>query len=744
MAIGSWPLVNTTTKSFGGTFGLTGFTGPDGTVYTKVDGFKYWTFDTSTGVLSLLSKAVFSSFAYNGTNCLINNSSFAINLLVAHGTNLATLAPTFTVSSGTCNQTSGSPPSPTFAVNNPATYTITDSSTTPATVHAYTVTVTVLPTGLAPGMVVWLDAGAVNPADPTQVRVSGSDNYVTQWNDSSSYNHFAANTTTSQQPLYITSALNGKPVLRFTEANSSKLYLGDLSTYFWGVDPYQTAVNSGTVGSTVNGTYVSVPSRGVAGALAGDSDTAITLDGSTQDVDIPYNTQLNTTMFSAEIWAKPANANANQAIFSSGQPAASNRTGWVVYQLNGSNYSFRPFKNSGANTVTGTTAGIGDSVASVTVGQWQHIVVVNDGTNCILYVNGAAIASASSTTYAAAADGGTTLAKRYGSANWFAGSLDEAAFYTTALSPADVLAHYQNGINASRGTPYPTLVGASNPVAYYRLNEPGVVKAASIFAVATINSDTRYNLFGNCNNGDRWLNTTESHPGSFRSATATGTFTSANWPIAGSHVFSLESGTVQYRAVIDGTEIGTDTANYSAGSGVNWTVGDSAASNSQGLNGDIAELIIYNRVLTTQEAKQVGAYLSYKYGLSTAYTDVYGQWASGYLPADVSDPAADHDGDGMTNFAEYAFGLDPTKGKSCSPTTQLDGLTGTFSYTRRDPALTGLTYHVFTSTDLQTWTQEAYPPNETISATNGDIQTMAVTLAATQVNGKLFVRVEAW
>src|SRR6185369_2922820 len=51
-------------------------------------------------------------------------------------------------------------------------------------------------------------------------------------------------------------------------------------------------------------------------------------------------------------------------------------------------------------------------------------------------------------------------------------NLDEVAIYTNALSDAEVLAHYQNGTNASRVTPYNTLIQAKNPIAYYRLNEP--------------------------------------------------------------------------------------------------------------------------------------------------------------------------------------------------------------------------------------------------------------------------------
>ena len=48
----SWTLVDTTTKSFGATFAVTGFT-KSGTIHTKVDGSNTWTFDEATGALSL-------------------------------------------------------------------------------------------------------------------------------------------------------------------------------------------------------------------------------------------------------------------------------------------------------------------------------------------------------------------------------------------------------------------------------------------------------------------------------------------------------------------------------------------------------------------------------------------------------------------------------------------------------------------------------------------------------------------
>jgi autotransporter-associated beta strand protein len=146
---GSWTLVNTTTKNFGATFGLTDFTGPIGNVYTKTSAGQTWTFNKSTGVLSLSSNAVITSFGIPGSNGVINQTNKTIALTVPYtpwgASGLATLPPTFTLTTGTCNQTSGSPPSPTFAAANPATYTVTDGST----VNNYAVNVTLTPASTA-------------------------------------------------------------------------------------------------------------------------------------------------------------------------------------------------------------------------------------------------------------------------------------------------------------------------------------------------------------------------------------------------------------------------------------------------------------------------------------------------------------------------------------------------------------------------------------------------------------------
>ncbi len=127
--------------------------------------------------------------------------------------------------------------------------------------------------------------------------------------------------------------------------------------------------------------------------------------------------------------------------------------------------------------------------------------------------------------------------------------------------------------------------------------------------------------------------------------------------------------------------------------------------------------------------------------------DPYADWRDGFDWLAFTDPdmtpTGDPDGDGMSNQQEFAFGLDPTKGSSVNPiTAPLDMATGKFSYTRY--AASGLSYHVFTSTDLLVWAEEAYPVNETASDPDpSGVVTVEVTVAALPANGKLFVRVAA-
>jgi hypothetical protein len=121
----------------------------------------------------------------------------------------------------------------------------------------------------------------------------------------------------------------------------------------------------------------------------------------------------------------------------------------------------------------------------------------------------------------------------------------------------------------------------------------------------------------------------------------------------------------------------------------------------------------------------------------------YRNWAANHPGADLSDPAADLDGDGLSNDDERIWGLDPTSGSSNSPYVAMpDAIARTFSYTRRDPVVTGISYTVWTSPDLLTWSEDLGARQEQTSLLN-EVETVQVTVSAAPVDGRLFVRVMA-
>ncbi|MCH7228854.1 invasin domain 3-containing protein [Haloferula sp. A504] len=84
----------------------------------------------------------------------------------------------------------------------------------------------------------------------------------------------------------------------------------------------------------------------------------------------------------------------------------------------------------------------------------------------------------------------------------------------------------------------------------------------------------------------------------------------------------------------------------------------------------------------------------------------YDNWAFDY--PGLGPAGGDDDGDGLTNDEERIFGLNPQNGGSSNPyAVPFDAAAGTFSYTRRTQSLTGLTYKIWYSTNLEEWFWES-------------------------------------
>lgn len=131
----------------------------------------------------------------------------------------------------------------------------------------------------------------------------------------------------------------------------------------------------------------------------------------------------------------------------------------------------------------------------------------------------------------------------------------------------------------------------------------------------------------------------------------------------------------------------------------------------------------------------------------------YDLWkAAGFANVFIdNDPSQDPDHDGLNNYDEFVFGLDPTTGASSEPiTAPYDRIGHTFRYTRYKNS--GLQYTVSISTDLLNWqalrVTEPAELQETIvglssDPPNANVETVEVELLSPPDTNRLFMRVEA-
>jgi hypothetical protein len=214
----------------------------------------------------------------------------------------------------------------------------------------------------------------------------------------------------------------------------SAAVLADSPLAYWRLGDASGTACVDSSGNGRDGTYAGSPTLGTTGLLTGDSDTAVTFDGTNDKVDITYGSWMDAgATITVEAIIK-TNASGTRLIIDRDKGASSPR----VFQFRLNNGVLEFYKIGGTGGVVGALSPLtyNDNVK-------HHVAATYDGTNIKLYVAGSLVKtqSAAGDLGAAAAYMSLGVNTSSGDNSWFSGVMDEAAYYGTALSGARIAAH---------------------------------------------------------------------------------------------------------------------------------------------------------------------------------------------------------------------------------------------------------------------------------------------------------------
>jgi hypothetical protein len=238
-----------------------------------------------------------------------------------------------------------------------------------------------------------------------------------------------------------------------------------------------TSFNTGSLGSAGNATNAASVTFGAGVVTAGGDQTA-NYDGvSGTSTSLSYNAVVNPVSanpFTIEFWARPTGSDNDDSPVSN-RVSAGNRSGWAFFQREaGTGWNFRMYNGNGSALGWDLTGG------TSTLNSWSHVVATWNGSSATLYVNGAVADStndpAANGVYNASTSANFIIAAT-DSGSPYAGSVDETAFYGTALTPAQILNHYNKATTGTAGE-YHAIVQSEGAVLQFSNNpvpEPGTI-----------------------------------------------------------------------------------------------------------------------------------------------------------------------------------------------------------------------------------------------------------------------------
>lgn len=243
----------------------------------------------------------------------------------------------------------------------------------------------------------------------------------------------------------------------------SQLIINDGPVAYYRLDESSGTSAHDSSGNGYNGTYSgSGVTYAQPGAISGDSDTCVLLNGSTGRVTTPGGASpVGWASVTLEAWVNlSSNSFGSKATIWATGTTPSTADGikfWIG--ANGTNGGF-------AVGITGNRWAQATFSQTFSAGTWYHVAGVWDGSAVTVYVNGVANGTSGTVSGNTIDDTGSNLALGRDPqlpGDYFPGSLDEAAVYSTDLSPSRIQAHYAAGI-AQVLTPITLVTAPPGPV----------------------------------------------------------------------------------------------------------------------------------------------------------------------------------------------------------------------------------------------------------------------------------------
>lgn len=234
--------------------------------------------------------------------------------------------------------------------------------------------------------------------------------------------------------------------------------------------------NTGSLGKLADGANTAAPAPNQLtevlvdqpGAIAAYPDFSSTYASGAR-TEVPFLPALNPASgspFTIEFWARPTASDDADAPIGNRLGGPVNRSGWVFFQR-ATGWNFRMYNGTGTQNGWDITGG------PAPLNAWSHVVVVWSGTAATMFVNKVDVTSANSGPGGYNAN--TTEAFRVGALiggdNGYSGSLDDVAFYPSALTPTQISNHYTTASSTVAGA-YSAMVLADGANLYLQQNPP--------------------------------------------------------------------------------------------------------------------------------------------------------------------------------------------------------------------------------------------------------------------------------